>query len=61
MTNVNKLHEMWISDPAYKAEFKAIKEEFEIASADIEARNLAELTQSENLIAENLTPKNAKG
>lgn len=61
MTNVNKLHEMWINDPAYRAGFEAIREEFEIASANIEARNLADLTQPENLIAENLTPKNAKG
>lgn len=46
MTKVNELHEKWINDPAYKAEFEANTEEFEIASAIIEARNLAGLGQS---------------
>ncbi len=47
MTKVNELHRKWLNDPSYKADFEAITEEFEIASAIIEARNLAGLTQSE--------------
>lgn len=47
MTKVNDLHEKWLNDPDYKADFDAIAEEFRIASAIIEARNLAGLTQSE--------------
>lgn len=47
MTKVNELHRKWLNDPSYKADFEAITEEFEIASAIIKARNLAGLTQSE--------------
>ena len=47
MTKVNKLHKEWHKDSNYKADFEAMNEEFEIASAIIEARSLAGLTQSE--------------
>lgn len=47
MTNVNKLHKKWLKDASYKAEFDAMAEEFEIASAIIKVRSQAGLTQSE--------------
>ncbi len=47
MTKIDKLHKKWLKDPAYKTEFEAITEEFEIASAIIKARNRAGLTQAE--------------
>jgi len=47
MTKIDKLHKKWLKDPKYKADFEAITEEFELASAIIEARKQAGLTQKE--------------
>ena len=47
MTKVRNLHEGWMSDPEYRAEFEALDEEFTLARALIAARAKAGLTQAE--------------
>lgn len=47
MTRVRKLHEKWMKDPQYRAEYEALEEEFSIAAALIKARSDAGLTQEE--------------
>jgi transcriptional regulator with XRE-family HTH domain len=47
MTKVRKLHEQWMEDPEYRAEYEALEEEFTLAAALIEARTAAGLTQQE--------------
>ena len=57
MTKVSKLHKKWLDDPSYKAVYEEMGEEFSIASAIIEARNSAGLTQAE--LAERMGAKQA--
>ena len=47
MAKVKELHRRWSKDPAYKAAYDALDEEFELAKALIEARTGAGLSQSE--------------
>ena len=47
MTNVLDLHEKWLADPKYRAEYDALEEEFSLAASLIEARLRAGLTQAE--------------
>jgi ribosome-binding protein aMBF1 (putative translation factor) len=47
MTKVHELHEKWMQDPEYLAEFEALEEEFSMASTLIKARTDAGLTQKE--------------
>jgi transcriptional regulator with XRE-family HTH domain len=47
MTKISDLHKKWLKDPAYKKEYDALEEEFALASALIEARSRAGLTQEE--------------
>ncbi len=47
MTEVRKLHEEWMKDPQYRAEYEALENEFSLASALIKARADAGLTQEE--------------
>lgn len=47
MTGVRKLHEAWMNDPQYRAEFEALESEFSLSSALIKARTDAGLTQEE--------------
>jgi transcriptional regulator with XRE-family HTH domain len=47
MTKVKDLHRQWAKDPAYKAEYDALDEEFQIARTLIEARKRAGLSQTE--------------
>jgi transcriptional regulator with XRE-family HTH domain len=47
MTRVRKLHEKWMSDPQYRAEYEALESEFSLSSALIKARTDAGLTQEE--------------
>ena len=47
MTLISELHQKWLNDPEYKADFEAQRPEFEIASAIIAARSAANLTQEE--------------
>jgi ribosome-binding protein aMBF1 (putative translation factor) len=41
------LHRKWMKDPAYRREFAALEEEFSLASAMIDARARAGLTQQQ--------------
>lgn len=47
MTRVKDLHEKWMNEPAYRAEYEALAEEFRLADAIVEARVKAGLTQHE--------------
>jgi len=47
MTKVKELHRRWSKDPAYKAAYDALDEEFELARALIEARTRAGLSQTQ--------------
>ena len=46
-SSLDELHKKWLKRPGYKAEYEALSEEFAIASALIEARSRAGLTQEE--------------
>ena len=47
MTKLADLHKKWMKDPEYRREYEALEEEFALASAIIEARSRAGLTQEE--------------
>jgi transcriptional regulator with XRE-family HTH domain len=47
MTKISDLHKKWMKDPLYRKEYDALEEEFALASALIEARSRAGLTQEE--------------
>jgi transcriptional regulator with XRE-family HTH domain len=47
MTKIAELHKKWMRDPDYRREYDALEEEFALASALIEARSQAGLTQEE--------------
>lgn len=47
MTSARALHRKWMKNPAYKAEFEALNEEFALVGALIEARDRAGLTQAQ--------------
>ncbi len=47
MSKVRDLHEKWMDDPAYRAEYEELEPEFALARALIEARTRAGLTQAQ--------------
>lgn len=47
MTKLRDLNRKWSKDPAYKATYDALDEEFALAEAIAEARSRAGLTQAE--------------
>jgi transcriptional regulator with XRE-family HTH domain len=47
MTKLSNLHKKWMKDPEYRREYEALEEEFALASAIIDARSRAGLTQEE--------------
>jgi ribosome-binding protein aMBF1 (putative translation factor) len=47
MARISDLHKKWLKEPKYKKEYEALEEEFVLASAVIDARNRAGLTQQE--------------
>ena len=47
MTKIRDLHKKWMGDATYRREYEALGEEFALASAMIEARKRAGLTQEE--------------
>jgi ribosome-binding protein aMBF1 (putative translation factor) len=47
MTTATELHQKWIQDPEYVAEYEALEEEFALAQAIIEARLKSGLTQEQ--------------
>jgi ribosome-binding protein aMBF1 (putative translation factor) len=44
---VDELHQKWLENPEYRAEYQALEEEFSLASALIAARARAGLTQEQ--------------
>ena len=44
---VDDLHKEWLKDPKYRGEYQALEEEFSLASAFIQARTRAGLTQQQ--------------
>jgi len=47
MARIAELHKKWINEPQYRKAYEALEEEFTLASAVIEARSRAGLTQQE--------------
>jgi transcriptional regulator with XRE-family HTH domain len=47
MTRVVELHKKWMSEPKYRKAYEALDEEFSLASAVIDVRNRAGLTQNQ--------------
>jgi transcriptional regulator with XRE-family HTH domain len=47
MTKIKDLHKKWMRDPKYRRAYDALEAEFTLASAMIEARSRAGLTQEE--------------
>jgi ribosome-binding protein aMBF1 (putative translation factor) len=46
-SSLDDLHQQWLNRPGYKAAYDALEEEFALASAMIEARARAGLTQEQ--------------
>lgn len=47
MARISDLHKKWLKEPKYRKAYEALEEEFVLASAVIDARNRAGLTQQE--------------
>jgi transcriptional regulator with XRE-family HTH domain len=47
MARITDLHKKWMKEPKYRKAYEALEEEFVLASAVIEVRNRAGLTQQE--------------
>ena len=47
MAGVTDLHKKWLKEPRYRKAFEALEEEFALASAVIDVRNRAGLTQEQ--------------
>ena len=47
MTRLKALKDHWMTDPAFRAEYDALDEEFALAAALIDARTKADLTQEQ--------------
>jgi transcriptional regulator with XRE-family HTH domain len=47
MARIAEMHKKWMKEPKYRKAYKALEEEFALASAVIDARNRAGLTQQE--------------
>jgi ribosome-binding protein aMBF1 (putative translation factor) len=52
---VDDLHQKWLENPEYRAEYEALEEEFSLASALIAARARAGLTQEQVAMRMNTT------
>jgi len=47
MARISDMHKKWMKEPKYRKAYQALEEEFVLASAVIEARSRAGLTQQE--------------
>jgi transcriptional regulator with XRE-family HTH domain len=47
MARITDLHKKWLKEPKYRKAYEALEEEFVLASAVIDVRNSAGLTQQE--------------
>jgi|SRR5665213_2062278 transcriptional regulator with XRE-family HTH domain len=47
MARITELHKKWMKEPTYRKAYEALEEEFVLASAVMEVRNRAGLTQQQ--------------
>jgi ribosome-binding protein aMBF1 (putative translation factor) len=47
MTRISEMHKRWMKEPKYRKAYDALEEEFVLASAVMDVRNRAGLTQEE--------------
>ncbi len=47
MARISEMHKKWMKEPKYRKAYNALEEEFALASAVMEVRNRAGLTQAE--------------
>src|ERR1700686_2795482 len=47
MARITEMHKKWLKEPKYKKAYEALEEEFVLASAVMDVRNRAGLTQEE--------------
>ena len=47
MARVSEMHKNWMKEPKYRKAYEALEEEFVLASAVVDVRNRAGLTQEE--------------
>ena len=47
MARISGMHKKWMKEPKYRKAYNALEEEFALASAAMEVRNRAGLTQAE--------------
>jgi ribosome-binding protein aMBF1 (putative translation factor) len=47
MARISELHQKWMKEPKYRKAYEALEEEFVLASAVMDVRNRAGLTQKE--------------
>jgi ribosome-binding protein aMBF1 (putative translation factor) len=47
MARITELHKKWLKEPKYRKAYEALEEEFVLASAVMDVRNRAGLTQEE--------------
>ena len=47
MTRISAMHKKWMKEPKYRKAYEALEEEFALASAMMDVRNRAGLTQKE--------------
>lgn len=47
MARISDMHRKWMKEPTYRKAYEALEEEFVLASAVLDARNRAGLTQEE--------------
>lgn len=47
MARISDMHKQWMKEPKYRKAYKALEEEFVLASAVMDVRNRAGLTQEE--------------
>ena len=47
MARISDMHKKWIKEPKYRKAYEALEEEFVLASAVIDVRNRAGLTQAQ--------------
>ena len=47
MARISKMHKKWMKEPKYRKAYEALEEEFALASAVMDVRNRAGLTQDQ--------------
>jgi ribosome-binding protein aMBF1 (putative translation factor) len=60
LVSANELHTKWMKEPKYRKAYDNLEEEFRLASALIEARPRAGLTQEELALRMKTNPRRAR-